>query len=128
MCNRLAVEESNIRRQRHASLKKIKELTAETQGPVRIVCIVVEAKEGVALVQDVMDAPGKQGSIRVDVDGQLAIAEKYMLIGDVKMTTGPDGKELRLIVSSYHNINKMDIKAYKESLALQERINQAFVG
>jgi len=123
----LALEESKTRRRRHASLKRVKELTAETEGPVRIICIVVEAKEGVALVQDVMDVPGKQGSIRIDVEGQLAIAEKYMLIGDVKMTTGPDGKELRFIVSSYHNINKLDIKAYKESLALQERINQAFV-
>lgn len=127
MCKRLATEESNIRRRGHASLKRIKELAADTPGPIRIVCIVVEAKEGAALVQDIMDAPGKQGSIRVNVEGQLAVAEKYMLIGDVKMTTGPDGKELRLIVSSSYNINSMDIKAYKEALTLEERINQAFV-
>ena len=128
MCKRLATEESNIGRRKHASLKRVKELSADTPGPVRILCIVVEAVDGAALVQDIMDAPGKQGSIRVNVEGQLAIAEKYMLIGDVKMTTGPDGKELRLVVSSSYNINSLDIKAYKEALASEERINQAFVG
>ena len=123
----MATDESSTRRRRHASLKRVKELTADTKGPIRIICIVVEAVEGVALVQDIMDAPGKQGSMRVDVEGQLAIAEKYMLIGDVRLTTGPDGKELRLIVSSSYNINSMDIKAYKDALTLEERINQAFV-
>lgn len=127
MCSRLATEESSIRRRRFASLKRVKELAPDTKGPVRIICIVVEAAEGAALVQDIMDVPGKQGSIRIDVEGQLAIAEKYMLIGDVRLTTGPDGKELRLIVSSSYNINSVDIKAYKESLTLEERINQAFV-
>ena len=127
MCSRLASEESSIRRRRHASLKRVKELSSDTQNPVRIVCIVVEATEGAALVQDIMDAPGRQGSIRVNVEGQLAVAEKYMLIGDVKMTTGPDGKELMLVVSSSYNINSLDIKAYKEALVLEERINQEFI-
>ncbi len=123
----MASEESSTRRRRHASLKKVKELSSDTQNPVRIVCIVVEATEGAALVQDIMDAPGRQGSIRVNIEGQLAVAEKYMLIGDVKMTTGPDGKELMLVVSSSYNINSLDIKAYKEALVLEERINQEFI-
>ncbi len=121
-------EEANKRYLRPASLKRVKELTTDTQGPVRILCIVVEATEGAALVQDIMDEPGKQGSIKVDVEGTLAVAEKYMLLGNVKMTTGTDGKELRLAVSSSHNIDSLDIKAYKDALALEERINQAFVG
>ena len=112
---------------RHASLKRVRELTADTQNPVRIVCIVVQARDGVALVQDIMDTPGKQGSIHVDVAGQLVIAEKYILIGDVKMVTGPDGKELRMVVSSSHNIDGLDVKLYKEALQSTERINRAFV-
>lgn len=128
MCTRLATEESKRRYRRHATLKRIKELSAETPGPVRIICIVVEAVEGAALVQDIMDAPGKQGSIRVNVEGQLVVAEKYMLIGDVKMIAGPERKELRFEVTSSFNINALDIKAYKEALELERRINQAFVG
>ncbi|MFW9918337.1 MAG: hypothetical protein ACFFED_01955 [Candidatus Thorarchaeota archaeon] len=123
----MASEKSYMRKRRHASLKRVKDLRIDTPGPIRVICIVVEAVDGVALVQDIMDIPGKQGTIRVNVEGQLAVAEKYMLIGDVKMTTGPDGKDLRLSVSSSYNINALDIKAYKESLTLEERINQAFV-
>ena len=51
-----------------------------------------------------------------------------MLIGDVKMTTGAAGKELRLIVSTIHNINTLDVKLYREALKSTERVNRTSVG
>ncbi len=112
----LTTEDVRNRYRQPAKLVRVRDLTPDTPNPVRIMCIVVEAHPGVALVQDIIGEPAKQGSIRIDVDGQLKIAEKYMLIGDVKMTTGAAGKELRLIVSTIHNINTLDVKLYKEAL------------
>lgn len=88
----------------------------------------VESRNGMALVQDIMDEPGKQGSIYVDVADKLATTEKYMLIGNVRMVTGPDGKELRVMVSSSYNINGLDVRLYKEALLTTERLNRTFVG
>jgi hypothetical protein len=89
----------------------------------------VEAKEGVALVQDIMDDPDKQGSIHVDFPDNrlLKIAEKYILIGDVGMVASPDGKELRMVVSTSHNINGLDVRLYKEALKSTENLNRASV-
>lgn len=124
----LTTEDVRSRYRQPAKLMRVRDLTPDTPSPVRIMCIIVEAHPGVALVQDIIGEPAKQGSIRIDVDGQLKIAEKYMLIGDVKMTTGDTGKELRLIVSSSHNINTLDVKLYKEAQESTERVNRSFVG
>lgn len=75
-----------------------------------------------------MDEPDNQGSMMISVDDQLSVAEKYILIGDVKMTSGPDGKELRLIVSNAYNVNSLDIRLYKQALKLEERVNQVSAG
>ena len=117
-------EEPKTRRRVYAKLRTVNSLTPDTPNPVRLICIVVEAQPGAALIQDIIDKPGEQGSMRVTVDdGQtLSVAEKYLLIGDVSMTSGPDGKELRLFVSTAYNINSLDVKLYKESIELEERL------
>ncbi|MFW9849099.1 MAG: hypothetical protein ACFFF4_08160 [Candidatus Thorarchaeota archaeon] len=110
-------EERQFQRRKTAKLMTVNSLTADTPNPVRILCIVVEAQSGAALVQDIIDKPGEQGSIQVNVDGTLSVAEKYILIGDI---TG--GKELRLNVSHAYNVNSLDVKLYKEALSLEERV------
>ncbi|MFW9909749.1 MAG: hypothetical protein ACFFEF_14350, partial [Candidatus Thorarchaeota archaeon] len=115
-------EESRFQKRRHARLCTINSLTSETPNPVRILCIVVDAQPGAALVQDIIDAPDKQGSIRVVVDQELSVAEKYVLLGDVKMMSSQEGKELRLIVFSAINVNSLDVKLYKQSLELEQRL------
>jgi len=121
-------EEPKFKRRKYAKLRTIRSLTPDTSNPVRIICIVVEAQTGAALIQDIMDEPDNQGSMMISVDEKLTVAEKYILIGDVKMTSGPDGKELRLIVSYTYNVNSLDIRLYKQTLKLEESINQVSAG
>jgi hypothetical protein len=111
-----------------AKLTTVTSLTPDTPNPVRILCIVVEAQPGAALVQDIIDEPGKQESIQVSVDGTLSVAEKYILLGDVKVASSNGGKELRLFASHAYNVNSLDVKLYKEALDLEERVNQAITG
>jgi len=87
--------------------------------------IVVEAQPGVALLQDILDDVDSAGSIWAIVEGTLEIAKKYILIGDVTEKKTSDGKELRLAVSLSYNIDSLDIALYKETLELEEKVNQA---
>ncbi len=88
--------------------------------------IVVEAQPGIALVQDILDDVDNAGSIWAIVEGMLEIAQKYILIGDVtEKKTSDDDKELRLAVSLSYNIDSLDIALYKETLELEEKVNQA---
>ncbi|MDF1540631.1 MAG: hypothetical protein P1Q69_17165 [Candidatus Thorarchaeota archaeon] len=115
-------EEPRFQLRRSAKLRTIKSLTPDTPNPVQIICIVVEAQPEAALVQDIMDEPDNQGSMIIAVNDQLSVAEKYILIGDVEMTSVPDGKELRLNVSYAYNVNSLDIRLYKQALKLEESI------
>ena len=118
----LTEEERTFRRRRVAKLTTVTSLKPDTPNPVRILCIVVEAQLGAALVQDIIGEPGKQGSIQVSVDGTLSVAEKYILLGDVKVVSSNGGKELRLFASHAYNVNSLDVKLYKEALNLEERV------
>ena len=117
-------EEPTFQQRKYAKLRTVRSLKPDTPNPVQILCIVVEAQQGAALVQDIMDEPDKQGSLMIAVDEKLSVAEKYILIGDVMMSSGPDGKELRLIVSYAYNVNSLDIKLFKQTLKLEERVKQ----
>ncbi|TXT56910.1 MAG: hypothetical protein BAJATHORv1_20508 [Candidatus Thorarchaeota archaeon] len=121
-------EEKDFRRRLPAKLVKVREITANTQNPVRIIGIVVQAKPGIALVQDVMDEPNKHKSIQVQVEGTLNVDEKYLLIGDVVERSSADGKELMLAVSIAHNVNTLDVKLYKEALDLQAEVESKLNG
>ena len=88
--------------------------------------IVVEAQPGIALVQDIIDDDvDNAGSIWAIVEGTLEVAQKYILIGDVTEKKDSDGNELRLAVSLSYNIDSLDIALYKETLGLEEKVNQA---
>ncbi|MBD3405538.1 MAG: hypothetical protein GF411_05305 [Candidatus Lokiarchaeota archaeon] len=115
-------EEKEFKRREPARLVRVREITAETQSPVRIIGIVVQAKAGIALVQDVMDEPNQHKSIQVQVEGTLNVDEKYLLIGDVVERTSTDGNELMIAVSFAHNVNSLDVKLYKEALELNPDI------
>jgi hypothetical protein len=92
---------------------------------VRIICIVVESTPGLALVQDIYDEVGKAKQIRALVEGNLEVAQKYILIGSMTEKNGPKGKELMLAASQTLNINSLDIKEFKEALELEERVSRA---
>ncbi len=96
-------------------------MSADTKNPVRILCIVVETAEGAALVQDIFDKMDNQGSIRVIVPEELELAKKYMLIGDIS----EDSEGLKLIASSVYDVDTLDVKLYKETVKLEERVNRA---
>ena len=87
--------------------------------------IVVEAQPGIALLQDILDNVDNAGSIWAIVEGMLEVAQKYILIGDITEKKTQDGNELRLAVSLAYNIDSLDIALYKETLKLEEKVNQA---
>ena len=87
--------------------------------------IVVEAQPGIALVQGILDDVDNAGSIWAIVEGTLEVAQKYILIGDVTEKKTQNDNELRLAVSLAYNIDSLDIALFKETLELEERVNQA---
>ncbi len=87
--------------------------------------IVVEAQPGIALVQDILDDVDNAGSIWAMVEGTLEVAQKYILIGDVTEKKASDDNELRLSVSLSYSIDSLDIALYKETLGLEEKVDQA---
>ena len=118
--------EEKYPRAKPAKLITVRSLSADTENPVKIMGIVVEAQPGIALVQDILDDVDNAGSIWAIVEGMLEIAQKYILIGDVtEKKTSDDDKELRLAVSLSYNIDSLDIALYKETLELEEKVNQA---
>ncbi len=117
--------EEKYPRAKPAKLVTVRSLSANTENPVKIMGIVVEAQPGIALLQDIFDDVDNAGSIWAIVEGTLEIAQKYILIGDVTEKKTSDGKELRLAVSLSYNIDSLDIALYKEALELEEKVNQA---
>ncbi len=117
-------EERTFPHRAAARLMCVRELSADTKGPVRIVCIVVEAREGSALVQDLMDEVGRAATIEIVVEGTLEVAQKYILFGEVTEKREGTGTKLILAVSLAYNINNMDIKEFKRALELETEVIQ----
>ncbi len=118
-------EEKKYPRAKPARLVTVRSLSADTENPVKIIGIVVEAQPGIALVQDILDDVDNAGSIWAIVEGTLEVAQKYILIGDVTEKKTQDNNELRLAVSLSYNSDSLDIALYKETLELEEKVNQA---
>ena len=118
-------EEKKYPRAKPAKLVTVRSLSAETENPVKIMGIVVEAQPGIALVQDILDDVDNAGSIWAMVEGTLEVAQKYILIGDVTEKKASDDNELRLSVSLSYSIDSLDIALYKETLGLEEKVDQA---
>ncbi len=120
-------EERTFPHRMAARLMRIRDLSADTKGPVRIVCIVVEAREGSALVQDLMDEVGRAATIEAVVEGTLEVAQKYILFGEVTEKRNGEEKKLILSVSLAHNVNTLDIKEFKRALELEAEVIQKLV-
>ena len=118
-------EEKKYPRRKPSRLTTIRSLSAETEGPIRILAIVIESSPGEALIQDIYDDVESAEKIIVNVEGTLNVAEKYILVGEVTEKTGPDGKELRIAASIAYNVNKLDIALYKQTIEMEDDIVQA---
>jgi hypothetical protein len=118
-------EEKKFPRQKPARMATIRSLSADTEGPVRIMAIVIESSPGISLVQDIYDNVEDAAKIIVSVEGTLTVAEKYLLIGEVTERTGPEGKELRIAASLAYNINKLDTKLYKQTIEMEDEVMRA---
>ncbi len=115
-------EEKKYPRTPHAPLMRVRNLSADIPGSVRILGIVLRPDSGSALVQDIYDDVDKAKSIWVLVEGTLVADEKYLLIGNIIERKTSGGKEIRLDVSIAHNINSLDIKLYKEAMELEAEL------
>lgn len=122
-------EEKSYPRRKPSQLTKIRSLSVDTSGPVRIMGIVVDSSPGLAVVQDIYDDDVKKaGKIQVSIEGSLELKKKYLLIGEVTEKTTDDGKELRLNALIAHDIDTLDIALYKEALDMEEKVTRAMSG
>ena len=121
-CYILAEKERRFPRTEPSRLATIRSLKSDIKGLVRIFCIVVEAREGAALVQDIYDDIDKAGSIRVNVEGTLEVGQKYVLIGSISEKPTDDGTEFILTATLAHNVDSLDIKLYKEALSMESKV------
>ncbi len=101
---------------------RVRNLTPEIDGPVRIMGIVLSSTTGSAMVQDIYDDIEHAKSILVIVEGKLIEDEKYILIGNILERVSDSGKEIVLDASLAYNMNKLDVKLYKEALELEEQV------
>ena len=122
-------EEKSFPRKKPSKLTTIRNLSADTSGPVRIMGIVVDSSPGFAVIQDIYDDDVKKaGKIQVSVEGSLELSKKYLLIGEVTEKTTDDGKELRLNVSLVHDIDNLDLALYKEVQDMEEKVTRTISG
>ncbi|MGY5853482.1 MAG: hypothetical protein RTU92_07965 [Candidatus Thorarchaeota archaeon] len=115
-------KERRFPRPEPSRLTTIRSLKSETKGLVRILCIVVEAREGAALVQDIYDVIDKAASIRVNVEGMLEVGQKYVLIGSISEKSTDDSTEFILTATLAHNVDSLDIKLFKEVLSMESKV------
>ncbi|MFX1482444.1 MAG: hypothetical protein ACFFCP_04560 [Promethearchaeota archaeon] len=120
-------EEKSYPRRKPSRLMRIRDLSAKTTDPVRILGIVVDSGPGFAVVQDIFD-DAEKAHIVVTIDGTLEIEHKYLLIGEVTEKKVEEQKELRMNVSIAHNIDSFDVALYKEVLELEESVTKAMSG
>ena len=98
-------------------------MTPETKGPIRILCIILQSKPGFALVQDLLhDNVDDAKVISVLVEGELTINEKYILMGEVTERKSNGEKTLVFSASLAHNVNKLDVAAYKDALMMGQKV------
>ena len=125
---KILTEEKSYPRRKPSTLMRIRDLSAKTTDPVRIMGIVVDSGPGFAVIQDIFDDVKKAKKIQVSVEGTLEIKLKYMLIGELTEKKVEGGKELRLNATIAHNIDTFDIALYKEVLEMEEKVTRAMSG
>jgi hypothetical protein len=122
-------EEKKFTPRKPSKLTTIRNLSADTSGPVRIMGIVVDSSPGLAVVQDIYDDDIKNaGKIQVSIEGSLELQKRYLFIGEITEKTTDGEKELRLNALIAHDIDSLDIALYKEVLNLEEKVTKAMSG
>jgi len=122
-------KEKKIIRKKASKLTTIRDIAPSTDGPVRVLGIVVDASPGAALVQDLYDSDvDNAGKIWVSVEGTLELGKKYLIIADVTTKTSKGTKEARLNSNIVHDIEQLDIGAYKEILEMEDEVQKTMSG
>ena len=103
---------------------RIRDISAKTSDPIRIMGIVVDSSPGFAVIQDIFDDVKKAKKIQVSIEGTLEIKHKYMLIGEVTEKKVEGGKELRLNATIAHSIDTFDVALFKEALAMEDQVTR----
>jgi hypothetical protein len=122
-------EEKKFTPRKPSKLTTIRNLSADTSGPVRIMGIVVDTSPGLAVVQDIYDDDIKKaGKIQVSVEGSIELKKRYLFIGEVTEKTVDGGKELRLNALLAHDIDTLDVALYKEVQDMEGKVTRAMSG
>jgi hypothetical protein len=122
----ILTEQEKYPRAKPSRFTKIRDLNPETKGPIRILCIVLQSKPGFAMVQDLLhDNVDDARVISVLVEGELVVNEKYILIGEVTERKSNGERTLFFAASLAHNVDKLDVIAFKEALAMGVEVETA---
>lgn len=122
-------EEKKTIRKKASKLTTIRDISPSSEGPVRVLGIVVDASPGAALVQDLYDPDiDNAGKIWLSVEGTLELKKKYLIIGDVTTKTTKDTQEARLNATIVHDIEQLDIGLYKEILEMEDEVQKTMSG
>lgn len=122
-------EKKKTPRKKASKLTTIRDISLSTDGPVRVLGIVVDSSPGAARVQDLYDSEvDKAGSIWVSVEGTLELTKKFLIIGDVTTKTTKDKKEARLNATIVHPIDTLNIEQYKEILEMEDKVLKTMTG
>ena len=119
----ILAEQGTYPHRQPSKLMKIRDLTPDTKGPVRILGIIIQSKPGFALVQDLLhDKVDDAKVISVLVEGELKMNKKYILIGEVTERKSDGETTLVFSASLAHNVDKLDVKEFKETVALGQKV------
>jgi hypothetical protein len=122
-------EEKKFAPRKPSKLTTIRNLSADTSGPVRIMGIVVDASPGLAVIQDIYDNDVKKaGKIQVIIEDTLELKKRYLFIGEVTEKIVDGEKELRLNALIAHDIDTLDVALYKEVQDLEGKVTKAISG
>jgi hypothetical protein len=122
-------EEKKFAPRKPSKLTTIRNLSADTSGPVRIMGIVVDASPGLAVIQDIYDNDVKKaGKIQVIIEDTLELKKRYLFIGEVTEKIVDGEKELRLNALIAHDIDTLDVALYKEVQDLEGKVTKAMSG
>ncbi len=121
------MSERKFQVQPSAPLVTVRTLTPDTEGPVRVLGLVIEAAVGSAIVQDLFDDVDQAARIKVLVEGELTVGHKYILIGEVTEKKDSNGTSLILNANIAQDVNDLDVRRFKNTLDLEKKVHSYLI-
>jgi hypothetical protein len=105
---------------------RIRELSSDEEGPIRVLGIVVDAHPDSYLVQDIYDeGVDDREKIWVFSENPLEQGKKYLLIGSLVHESLEETEGLRMNADVAFNIDGLNMNLYRKAVSLEQDVLQA---